>query len=102
MLHKSKLPFENICARNGTNENHSISQAIIFTVLLALGLVSGGIPCATNAADLQEHYLDSSACDSLENYRNNTAYSLIEETCDNLEQIRDSQIASAVSSSIYI
>ena len=102
MLHKLKLPFESICTRNGTNENHSISQAIIFTVLLALGLVSGGIPSATNAADLQEHYLDSSACDSLENYRDNPAYSLIEETCDNLEQIRDSQIASAVSSIIYI
>ena len=102
MLHKLKLPFESICTWNGTNKSCSISQAIIFTVLLALGLVSGGIPSAINAANLQEDYLDPSNCDSLEYYRNSPAYSLIEETCDNLEQIRDSQIASAVSSSIYI
>ena len=100
MLHKLKLPFESICIWNGTNENHSISQAIIFTVLLALGLVSGGIPSATNAANLQEDYLDQPECDSIEDYRNSNFYSLIEEICDNLEQIRDSQIASAVSCSI--
>ena len=102
MLHKLKLPFESICIWNGTNKSCSISQAIIFTVLLALGLVSGGIPSATNAANLQEDYLDQSACDSIENYRDSVFYDVLEETCDDLEQIRDSQITSAVSFSICI
>ena len=102
MLHKLKLPFESICIWNGINKIHSILQAIIFTVLLALGLVSGGIPSAANAANIQEDYLDPFRCDSRENYRDSPAYSFLDDTCDDLEQIRNSQIASAVSCSICI
>ena len=74
-------------------------QAIIFTVLLALGLVSGGIPSVTNASDIQEDHIDPLQCDSHEDYNN--AYFSVEEKCDDLEEIRNSQIASAVSSSVY-
>ena len=68
-------------------------QCIICTVLLALALIAGGIASATNAADFQNDYIDlvSDVCD-LENLPPK-----IEEDCNDLYQIRNSQAAASVS-----
>ena len=65
------------------------------SVLLALGLISGGIPSAINAADVQNDYLDNSVCDQ------DDLSDRLQELCDEITAIRNSQAASAVSSSAY-
>ena len=65
------------------------------SVLLALGLISGGIPSAINAADVQNDYLDNIRCDQ------DDLSDDAQEICDEITAIRDSQAASAVSSSAY-
>ena len=67
----------------------------MLSLLLALGLISGGIPSATNAADVQEDYLDNNVCDQ-DNLPDG-----VQEACDQITAIRDSQAASAVSSNAY-
>ena len=67
-----------------------VLQCIIISVLLALGLVSGGIPSAVNAADVQNDYIDVFRCED-------DTPLLPEDLCDDLIALRDSQAASAVS-----
>ena len=67
-----------------------VLQCIIISVLLALGLISGGIPSAVNAADVQDDYIDRSRCEDDSPY-------VSEDICDDLIALRDSQAASAVS-----
>ena len=69
-------------------------QCTIFSIILALALISGGIPSAINAADIKEDYIDP--LEEFCNLDGLTARS--EEICNNLQTIRDAQIASAVSS----
>ena len=72
-------------------------QCAIMSILLALGLISGGIPSAVNAADVQDDYIDwfESICD-LDDLPDRT-----QERCDQLTAIRNSQASSAVSTSHY-
>ena len=70
-------------------------QCAILSILLALGLISGGIPSAVNAAQVQED-LDDSNCDQ------DNLSDRAQEECDQATAIRGSQAASAVSSSVYI
>ena len=65
-------------------------QCAILSILLALGLISGGIPSALNAADVQEDYLDNSVCDR------DDLPDCIQEICDQITTISNSQAASAV------
>ena len=67
----------------------SLLQNMIAIVILGLALPSGGIPSAINAADVQKDYIDY-YCKGY--YR---IYFI--ETCDKFKQIRDTQIAAAVS-----
>ena len=60
---------------------------MIAIVILGLALLSGGIPSAINAADVQKDYIGV-FCDGYYRYT---------EICDNLKQIRDFQVAAAVS-----
>ena len=62
-------------------------------MLLALALISGGIPSAVNAAGVQDDYLDYYYSIS---YINDFS-DWIEKECNDLRRIRDSQAASAVS-----
>ena len=68
-------------------------QCAIFSIILALALISGGIPSVINAANIKRDYIDPSeyGCDQ------NDLPDKIEERCNNLQAIRDAQIASAVS-----
>ena len=71
---------------------------MIVTVILALALLSGGIPTAVNAADVKKGYIDY--CDDNIRRYNYGIYDynyVVIEPCDNFEQIRDSQAATAVS-----
>ena len=63
------------------------------SALLALGLISGGIASAVNAADVQEDYIENEflRCDE------DDTPSVFEGICDDLETLRNSQAASAVS-----
>ena len=68
-------------------------QCTVFSIILALALLSGGIPSALNAADIKEDYIDP-----LEEICNQDDLDdRTEEVCNNLQAIRDAQIASAVS-----
>ena len=60
---------------------------MIAIVILGLALLSGGIPSAINAADIQKDYIDDYCED----------YYRVTETCGKLKQIRDSQVTAAVS-----
>ena len=75
---------------------NDVSQCIIISVLLALGLLSGGIPSAVNAADVQDDYIDPLQCEE-----DNTP-SFVEDVCDDFVTLRDSQAASAVSCIPYL
>ena len=63
-------------------------QCLIFTILLSLALISGGVPSAINAEDVQER---RNVCDEVDITEST------QELCDDLERLRDSQICSAVS-----
>ena len=69
-------------------------QCITFTVLLAVALFAGGAASAANAADVQDDYIDILQCDET------SGNSVFESVCDDLEQLRNSQAAAAVSSYI--
>ena len=77
---------------------HVFTVYTIFTVLLALALIAGGAASAANAANVQEDYIDPLECD--ETSSNPIVASLQEEFCDDFEQLRNSQAATAVS--IYL
>ena len=63
-------------------------QCLIFTILLSLALISGGIPSAINAEDVQER---RNVCDEV------GITESTQQVCDDLGQLRNSQIYSAVS-----
>ena len=77
----------------------SFSQCTIFSILLALAFLAGGIPSAVNAADVQEDYLDRFRCDEIQDLPDNFSPDVREakEQCDYIEQLRNSQAAAAVS-----
>ena len=66
-------------------------QNIIFSVLLAIGLLAGGSASAWNAADIKKDHIDHIDCD-----RDNLSQQA-ENLCNDLNRIRASQAAAAVS-----
>ena len=73
----------------------NILQNTVLSVFFALGLISGGIGSALNAANVQTNY-DAALCGQTLSYSNS-----IENTiCNDLKQLRDSQAVSAVSFSM--
>lgn len=68
-------------------------QSLVFIVILALGLFAGGIASAVNAANVTDD-LDGINCDKI-------GHKQIREVCKITEQMRDGQVASAVSFKIY-
>ena len=69
-------------------------QCAIFTAVLALALISGGVPSVLNAREVQDDYIDEFPCEETD-----TLYALFQDVCNDLRELRDAQIASAVSSS---
>ena len=69
-------------------------QCAIFCIILALALISGGIPSAVNAGDIQKEYIDPNEayCDQ------DDLTDRDKEICNNALVIRNAQAASAVSS----
>ena len=65
-------------------------QSAVFSVLFALGFFAGGAASAANAADVQDA-IDAFGCDLVAS-----------EACDNLEQLRNSMAAAAVSFSTLV
>ena len=74
-------------------------QNTVSSILLTLSFISGGVSSGTNAADVQDH-VDRLSCDENVNLQFPALQDEYEEICDNLEIVRDSMIASAVSSHI--
>ena len=74
-------------------ESYGILQGIVLNFILFLALIGGGIPSATNARDVQVDYIDRFRC----NDDNIIGGRATEEQCDDLEQLRNSQAAAAVS-----
>ena len=77
-----------------------ITQNTVSSVLLTLSFVSSGVSSGTNAADVQDN-IDRFRCEELDDvqipaFSNQLA--AYQDFCDNLEVLRDSMIASAVSS----
>ena len=68
-------------------------QNIIFNILLALGLLAGGISSAVNASDVQRDLIDSAEqyCDADDSSQQ------LEEYCSDIKRLRDTQAAAAVS-----
>ena len=66
-----------------------VLQTIVASILFTLALISGGAASAADAADIQNS-LDTGICDQLQ--------SVISDYCDNLELLRNSLAACAVSS----
>ena len=54
-----------------------------------IALIAGGVPTATSAAEVQDNYIDAMECEDRTD---------IADTCDDLAHLRNSQIATAVSS----
>ena len=73
-------------------EYYIISQALILTTLLTLGLLSGGVGSAENAADVQDDYLNGINCDGYDPSNDE-----IRELCRDLQEVRSSQVSAAVS-----
>ena len=69
-------------------------QNAVFSVLFVLGLLAGGAASAANAADV------SDGLDTVSFICDNPANELVTEICDDLEQLRNSMVAAAVSFSI--
>lgn len=63
-------------------------QCLIFTILLSLALISGGIPSAINSEDVQER---RNVCDEV------GITESTQQVCDDLGRLRNSQIYSSVS-----
>ena len=71
-----------------------ISQAIIITAFLTLGLFAGGVASAVNVADIQDDYLDQINCKEYD-----PSNDFIRQLCNDLEEVRSSQVSAAVSPS---
>ena len=69
-----------------------VSQALILTAFLTVGLFIGGVYSAVNAADVQDDYLDKINCEEYD-----PSDDFIRELCNDLEEVRSSQISAAVS-----
>ena len=69
-------------------------QNIVFSVLFVLGLIAGGAASAANAADVSDDL------DTLSFLCDNPPNDLWTEICDDIEQLRNSMAAAAVSFSI--
>ena len=67
-----------------------MQQGITLNFILFIMLIGGGIPLATNADDSQVEYLDRYRCSE-------GSRSVSQDICDDLAQLRNSQIASSVS-----
>ena len=74
-------------------------QNTVSSTLLTLSFISGGVSSGANAADVQD-YIDSLRCDDTSFPVPPTFREEYEDTCDDLVSLRDSMIASAVSSHI--
>ena len=68
------------------------SQNMIVTIILLLALLSGGIPSAANAADVQRDYIDD-LCEEDTQF----IIQIPDRVCDDLKQLRNSQAVAAVS-----
>ena len=70
-----------------------------------MSFISSGVSSGTNAADVQDN-IDRFRCEDLEDLSDAQilpeAQAVYEDVCDNLEILRDSMVASAVSSHIYL
>ena len=89
--------------RSSLNKNISyghVLQCIIYTVLLILALIAGGVASAVNAAEVQDYYVDGLQCDNLGS--SSFYIGIQEELCYDLKQIRNSQAASTVSIDITV
>ena len=79
---------------------HFVLQNVIINVFFILGLIAGGAASAANAANI-ENDIDESNCRRLDDYPDYVAYSsrarAAQGACDDGEQLRDCQAASAVS-----
>ena len=78
-----------------------ITQNTVSSILLTLSFISSGVSSGTNAADVQDN-IDTFRCENLDDLqilsRFPTVQAAYQDFCDNLEVLRDSMIASAVSS----
>ena len=72
-----------------------ILQNAVFCILLALGLLAGGIASAANAADVQDDYYEPLRCDELSDDLPDDHP--VVEICDDFERLRNSQAAGGVS-----
>ena len=66
-------------------------------MLLTLGLLSGGVGSAENAADVQDDYLDGINCDEYD-----PSDDVTRELCRDLQEVRSSQVSAAVSPTAII
>ena len=78
----------------------TIVQNTITTIILTMSYISGGVSCGTNAADVQD-YIDDFRCDDLDDAPDIPNLDTLRDTCDHLEVLRDSMIASGVSWCIH-
>ena len=75
-------------------------QNCITSAVLLLCLIAGGIPNAVFASIVQNHITDDLQCDQSDYYPNDYPSNTnpLSELCDNLERLREAQVATAVSS----
>ena len=80
-------------------------QNTITSTINTMSFISSGVSSGTNAADVQDN-IDRFRCEDLEDLSDAQilpeARAAYEDFCDNLEILRDSMVASAVSSHIYL
>ena len=69
-----------------------VSQALIISGFLTLGLFAGGVASAVNTVDIQDDYLDQIDCKEYD-----PSNDFIRELCNDLEEVRASQVSAAVS-----
>ena len=73
-------------------------QNTVSSILLTLSFISGGVSSGTNAADVQD-YIDLFHCDDLDDFPF-LNIPIVQDTCDDLMNLRGSMVASSVSSLI--
>ena len=73
-----------------------IIQNTVSSTFLTLSFISGGVSSGTNAADVQD-YIDLFHCDDLDDFLD---IPIVQDTCDDLMNLRGSMVASSVSSLI--
>ena len=81
-----------------------ILQNCIIGLFFFLALLGGGVPSAVNGSFVQNHILEDVFCNHIEDLPSNVPVNTtpLLELCDNLEKLRDAQIASAVSLKVLI